>query len=549
MTDYRIYIRNTVAGFDFVTPETAIYAQIGFGFQTPTTTAVGVFDNSSIGRKANTASLINIFSDTAAVPGDLVAIISSSGTARVTAPFRPQGSGWLLALPDDQVGIASLTGTRAEIFVNDLSDEQLIQYLSNTACCEPVFPPFEIVTLTLNAPAQLPAFSGEMVVFLDFALDGDVTLQNLADAPEGSKITFIRTGGLGVPRIVADALTDEVNGSTDVIFTPYPLRSSQDSIRYYRVQSGWQRDLGTHAGPLINTAVTPTDIPAASEGTQYVLSRIIGPGTINLPDVTLCRAGYRIVVSNTGTGTLTVAPFGAQDINGVLTTYTIPVIGTAMFEVSGSAAASEWIAIEQSENPPVITDAAALVAVPAFRGFGRQIVRVTNATGVNVTLPAVGTLQVGASIQVENIQGTNGIATVTPNGAELINGLDRRVIAMARSAIFVNDGIGWSSVDGIYYIPPTTSAADPAVVPLWIDSPFHFESTSVVVGHDIILPAASAINLDGLVIIFNNSVEAADLLPNGADTLNGGAGLVIPAAGTAAVWWKSNTEWIAVISA
>lgn len=548
MTDYRIYLRTTAAGFDFATPETAIYTQLGFGWTTPTQTAVGIFDPAALGRQRETASLVNIFSDTAAVPGDIVAVISPSGTVRQTAPFRPQGSGWLLALPDDQIGIQSILGRQAELFVNDLDDIQLNTYISNTACCEPVFPPFECTTITMSTPGAVPAFSGEMIVFTDFDVPGAATLPPLPDVPECSNVTFIRIGG-AVPTITTDAPGDQVNGSTAATFTPYPIRSLNESVKYKRVQSGWQRDLGTQASPIVVELGPVMVIPPSAEGTQYCISGAVGLASALLPSLTLTREGFRVCILNISSDELTVVPDGTDVINGNIDTYIIPTGGTAWFEVSRDiVGVGQWFAIEQNEDPRSIVSLGPALVLNNFRGFGMQ--RVEIGGDCAVTLPPATSQEGGASVLVTN--GGEFEVTVAPDVGDQINGVFATPVNVKknRSTLFVhgNSGnTGWNAVDGFFQPVEQIEAGGLIVMFTWVDSPKIVEA-QFAAGAQIQLPLASTVSYGATALIWNNSAAPATLLSAVGDDINGILiGVAIAPGIVAQVTRRTlNTSWLAL---
>lgn len=547
MTDYRIYSRTSLAGFDGTTPETSTYSQTGYLWVTPSTSTVGSFSKTALGRQRGTASLVNVFSDGALVPGETVQVITPTGSVRQTEVFGPNGTGWMLLMPDDVVTItapAIVFQRTAEIFVNDLSDEQLAEYIANTACCGGNVPAVKVAVLTLNAPQQLPPLDGEMIVFLNLAVAGDITLQNLADITDGSKITFIRIGGL-LPTIVP-VVGDSINGSANPLFTPYPMRSVNDSVQYYKVPGGFARKLGFQAGPVVVGAVSPVAIPASSEGIQNVVLAIGAPGGLaNLPAISDCREGFQIAFLNAGLEAVTIVPDGTDTINNSVRTYILQAGSSAFFEVSLSVGAGvSWIAVEQDESPLPLTGLLpGPLVIPAFRGAGRLQVQ----TLTDVVLPAPGTLQFGASILI--LSKIPQIVTITSAGGAGINDLPGRQIIKGRSALFVNTGTSWIAVDGNFYDAPATSAFDPAVISPWTDSPFHFESTAAILGHVILLPSAADVSPGSLVIIFNNSAFAGTVTAQPGETINTAGAFSIAANTTMAVWQKSSTEWIAVRSA
>ncbi|PCC73145.1 hypothetical protein SAMN02745121_08566 [Nannocystis exedens] len=300
-------------------------------------------------------------------------------------------------------------------------------------------------TQTLLAAGQVePVKNRDLLVLLTFETDGDVSLPALEDAGQGVRVTFLRVDGDGVPRIVLKTpATDTVNSVTDDPgFTPYVMRSLQDVVTYRRVPGGWIREQGTPAHVLVNETTSPIAVPPGVEGTLYVVSRVAGAAVATLPSCADCRVGYRIFFVNAGSAWLTPTPDGTDRINRSLAPYSLPAGASALFEVMTLI---DWCAVAQDETPIPIESADASVDVPAWRGFGRQIVRVSNAAGV-VNLPSTEDVNVGASCLVENT-GT-GVVTIDGDGADLINGHLTRAVPPGAATLLVMNGFSWTATGG-----------------------------------------------------------------------------------------------------
>ncbi|MCY0994343.1 hypothetical protein OV203_44875 [Nannocystis sp. ILAH1] len=300
-------------------------------------------------------------------------------------------------------------------------------------------------TQTLLTAGQVePVKDRDLLVLLTFGTDGDVRLPALEDAGQGVRVTFLRVGGDGVPRIVLKTPTaDMVNSVTDdPDFTPYEMRSQQDVVTYRRVPGGWLREQGTPAQVLVNATSSPFAIPPGAEGTLYVVSRVAGPAVATLPSCGTCRVGYRVFLVNAGSAWLTPTPNGIDRINRSTKTYPLPAGASALFEVMSLI---DWCAVAQDETPIPIESADASVDVPGWRGFGRQLVRVSNAAAL-VNLPATDFVNVGASCLVENTGA--GVVTIDGDGSDLINGQLTRAVPPGAATLLVMNGFSWTATGG-----------------------------------------------------------------------------------------------------
>jgi hypothetical protein len=177
--------------------------------------------------------------------------------------------------------------------------------------------PTALVESTLLAAGQVEPLHGiDRLVRLSFLVDADVTLPALADADVGSRITFVRETGAGIPTIVTDDPATEVNGITTAAFTPYVLRSLQDSVSYLRVAEGWVRDQSDTSTAPISSAADPLNIAAWVGQPLFVTSTAAGVGhTINLPAASTVAYGATLVLFNDSADPASITANGADTIN------------------------------------------------------------------------------------------------------------------------------------------------------------------------------------------------------------------------------------------
>lgn len=224
----------------------------------------------------------------------------------------------------------------------DIALERPLELVAVTAGWRAIGPtPTALLEQELTAAGQVQAVHGtDLLVRCNFAADGNVTLPALADCDVGATITFLRESGNGIPTIVPSAVGDEVNGTADVTYTPYFIRSLNDAVTYRRVDGGWIHDQGTEVGALISGATDPLQVPVRAQGTQYVQSTGAAGQEIHLAGLSLGRAGYRVVVFNSSAGAHVVRPVLGDLINGAAT-YAVAGGQVAIIEHAGS----QWFAL------------------------------------------------------------------------------------------------------------------------------------------------------------------------------------------------------------
>jgi hypothetical protein len=217
VSDYRNYVR-TAAGFDGLTPETATYSGTRFNFTTTTATAVGRFDPTSLGRK-NVASACRVMLQGVIAPGDYVRVIDSSGGTRFDVAASLESSGWFFLGPQDTLAISAAGATRADILVNDLSDDQMIQFVQDEVLqgIAGVAAPDPVITAT--TPYVVAPFDrGTFYLTGTSGAPGDITLTTVTSFGVGARIVFLNDGGAGYT--VTCPLGEDINGGPSIAVLP-----------------------------------------------------------------------------------------------------------------------------------------------------------------------------------------------------------------------------------------------------------------------------------------------------------------------------------------
>lgn len=308
MTDYRIYQRTIAGGafFDGATVETATFSQERFNWTTTTTSVVGRWTPASLGRN-NTASLVQVFSNTAAGPGDTVQVLSSTGAVRESATFQLSGSGWLLMMPDDILAVTSAASASATIFVNDLTDDQLAEYASAQAAAIAAATTTRTTVLTSAAAGvNVPAFSGIFIVEASNAA-GAVNLPALSSVEPGDRVLVLNSG-TGFINILPNGV-DLINGLTSR--TLYQGRAAW----LVASTTGWDA-VGGEVQPTFLTTGVDT-VLSAWRDSPYGIETIGGAGQlITLPLAATVPIGAMAVLRNSSVDNHVLAANAADTIDG-----------------------------------------------------------------------------------------------------------------------------------------------------------------------------------------------------------------------------------------
>lgn len=542
LTDYRNFIRATVGGFDGATLETAAYTQLRQVWTTPTDTRVGRWTPATLNRY-NVVSVLRVMLQGVIGPGDAIRVRDSAGQIRFTRPASLETSGWFFMGPEDVLEIEAPAATSADILVNDLTDEQLQEWILSeiTAGNTPVLPD-DYSEITIAAPGTaVPAWTGRLMVFINFAgAPGDVVLPALADIALGDTVTFLTVPGSLVARIVTDTpASDEVNGLVTTAANEYYLRSDSQSVTYTRVTGGWQRRAGFPVAPRFDSGlVSPVQIPAFQEGTFYVVDEMTGAGDVlTLPALADCTAGCRIIVRISGAGVTTgvvhaLTPSPGESING--NAAGVPFLYVAGPNSNASVVVAEhagtfWSVHANTSDVPINSTIIAAGAIPAVGG--KQFVRITLAADGDVTLPDPALLPLGSQVTVARIAGAGTPRIITHNGVVTVNGVagvtatQWYLTSIGKALTYTRTQSGVWTRDQEWAQQQVVTISGAGIIPS--------VAGELIVNYDsglnnpVILPALTSVPLGASIYIYRSGVGTPTItVDNAADNVNG-----IPAAG------------------
>lgn len=262
MANYRNFIRSTTGGFDGTTAESAAYAQTGLVWQTPTATAVGIWSPTALGR-SNCCSLVRVALEGTLLGSDTVAAVADGGQTRVSRVASLDSSGWIFLNPTDDVRITCAGGTRANILVSDLLEEEVADWvLAEIAAGGQTE---NVSFLVVTGTQAIPAWTGTCFAFINCAAPAILTLPAAALQSQVSRLVLVRTGGI-FPLVQA-AGTDTING---VASSGFQI-SGRTAIEVYRAGAGY-----TSSAPIL-TAVT--NLANAVAGATVDLPQSLAPNT------------------------------------------------------------------------------------------------------------------------------------------------------------------------------------------------------------------------------------------------------------------------------
>lgn len=551
MSDYRNYIRYSAEdGFDGTTEETATYAQVKNVWTTTLTSEVGLFSPTDLGR-INTPSIARIMLEgTIDSDADHIDVLDSTGAVRFTAPASIVSSGFFFLYPQDSIAIFSSGATKADILIEDLNEERLGTWILTESTAN-ITPPQPYSERTLTEAATLAPWQGRLVVFLEFAADGDVALP--VGVALGDTVTFIRSSDNGVPRIVTGASPGQVNGVAtaglaNLGVNAYSLRSKYESVTYMRVTGGWQHDAGVGTPKLVVTTTNPATLPQLREGFAYIFSESTAAGAVlQLPAVapasplagTALGSGY--VVFNRDTHDHVLLPAVGETINGGAS-FSIPAKAVVRIEATGSAN-SHWLASSRL----ITQNSASIAALPATVPItgGTQIIRVTAVGAGDLTLPNQGNTPLDTELIITLASGAGPVRIIADNAGDSING----VIGIIPGQYFLQtlgDAVsyrrttfGWTrTVLQAQPPPPIVSAGSVALLPFSGEQ--YVKITGA--GATCTLPDWTKIAIGTKVFFQNASGGAQTLAAFAGQSILGLASSPISSAAGFIVYWDGDTS-------
>lgn len=426
MPEYRIYRRSSSAGFDGTTPEEASYTKARYLYSTEADGAVGQFPAAKLGR-SNVASLVRCTLDGVSF-GDYYAVLTASGVTRSTATFATADTEWLLMHPGDTLALNSAAARTADIFVNDLDDEQFAAWARSRQHSSSGRGYSE---QTILAAGAITAWSGRKTVFAALAAAGTVSLPPLTAVEIGDVVHVIRTGGEVVQVEPSDTVNDQMNGVVGTL-SNYFLRNVGESVTLVRVSGGWQRDEGVAAaGALaLNAGVT---LGGIAEGYRNVIQGAAASASVVLPALAAQREGAGFLFEATGLAdTQELTPDGAETINGAAGARKYFAGQPVLLISKGSA--SDWAMIGgYDQGQPTAVSTGVSVALTPFSGI--KVCRFTGGAAQTITTPSAADCGSDSRIIIANTSanavnvGPAGAGTIDSNaGAIVVPGGQRAVL-------------------------------------------------------------------------------------------------------------------------
>ncbi len=216
MSDYRVYSRG--ANFDGATAEVATYTQSRFLY---TTTAnpddlVGVFGPSDLGR-TNVVSAVQVVFGAGINTNDWVRVLDSSGNVRTEIDAVAYGAPWLMLEPDDSLALFSASRS-ARIIINDLTDEQLQQWILSSITQSSQVAPDYPTPITTAANTTISAWTGGIqFVNTTGALNQTITLPPYTDVEVGDELWMYNASANA--HNIAAAAGQTINGAAFGVIT------------------------------------------------------------------------------------------------------------------------------------------------------------------------------------------------------------------------------------------------------------------------------------------------------------------------------------------
>lgn len=286
MVDYRYYNRNTVGGFNGATVETAIWANVGFEFNTALNTAVGLWTPEKLGRANGCCSLVMVQFQGTINDGDSVSVIADpSGQTRRSVPASLDMTPWLFLGPRDKLKINAPNATAAGIMVNDLTDEQLQTWILAQQTGSPTSEPLvQVVDADTNVNG-----AADIIIIAEPPLGStiNISLADAADVNNGRSVTVFRRNGFGGVTVNA---ASPINDSNEKI----PV---DGGVNIVKRGGTWDATLAPILPDQVlsnNVADTTVLVPSVGSGFQCYQIEFTARGRLRMPNVAGVQLGTKI---------------------------------------------------------------------------------------------------------------------------------------------------------------------------------------------------------------------------------------------------------------
>jgi len=435
-------------------------------YRSVSTTLVGLFPPTILGRDGRAAALVRVWADRVS-DSDNYAVIGSSdvadanpqSTVRASALLTTgqQGATILELGMTDQLKIATSAPTMVHIEVIDLDEAQQLAYVL-AKFRNDAEQPGGLSEITVTASQVIPSVPGHLVVNCDMPTGGILDLPDLtalALSP-GDRITFYRSAGDPGQTLAIRTQNGSnlVNGLGGVVATQYFLRDKGDSVSYL-VTPGYtyQREFGEQASIEVMASTNPfvTYVPKGGIGFMRdeatTLDNQANLPTINDPS-DFIPSGAMTILVNTDTQRHQAVPVGGGEvINAAKTRWYIQPGMAAMFIALRSATHTGYRAIGGGNQGRTVSSGANITLTADDVNGNVCTVETTGAAGQDLVLPPVA--QVANGSMIVWLNSSANTHDLIPNGTDEINNVNAAgTLATLKRLIIVAGGpaIGWITI-------------------------------------------------------------------------------------------------------
>ncbi len=463
MANFRFFRLNATTAYDGSTALTTAYVpgeQANQPLLSVTQATIGRIDFKKMLRPGSTGALVRVRSWDGSTRSMTLRSVSEAEVAELPNPDVPvpmnldaplqtitvtkEWSDVLMVGPSDAATFAGDRGT-VEIAWADTTNNEMLRYWNAVASRPVVSSSFNIVDIT--AGGAVPAWSGLTYFLVNIAGGGVLTVPAASSINTGAQAYFIQVGGgpVGITTTGTDTLNEVVNGLFQVAgfgggylarvgagyVTTEPLLSAKQTVTN-------------------NVSGTTQNMPALTAMVLAVELDYTADGDLLLPLISAAPMGAKyLAYRSLGDSQIRLKVAGGQSLNGTLNgVLFVPVAAgtTGGGALVIEAGPSGWTVVGSFGLAPmdVVTVAVGDTTLNPW-GLDGGLVRLTEGAGQVVTLPASGTVPVGAT---RRFLALGAAKTLDADGADTIVG--RAVAAAGTFSIpantmvtLLNSGLEW----------------------------------------------------------------------------------------------------------